>query len=102
MGISNVSVEAGLSDAKHVSAKETSLLHKRTPNPRSGLRPGRGMSYEQFEEYILNAINKHISRDLTISTEDQLWEGRNAARAIAKALRVEGLRVPRPTEDFAP
>ncbi len=57
------------------------------------------MTYDQFEEHVFEAISTHISKDVTIEPYDQQWEIRNAARTLAKALRIEGLPVPHPDED---
>lgn len=49
---------------------------------------------EQFLETISEAVQRHISRDKAIVTEDQAWENRNLARTVAQSLRQYGLRVP--------
>tara|TARA_Y100000310_G_scaffold318429_1_gene372473 strand:- start:403 stop:573 length:171 start_codon:yes stop_codon:yes gene_type:complete len=52
------------------------------------------LTEEQFVEIVSEVLNQHISRDPIMTNEDMDWEARNAARAIAKTLRIYGLRVP--------
>lgn len=58
------------------------------------------MTWDQFEEYVRDAINMNISR-ATLTRVDLRYETANAARTLANSLRLEGLHIPSPegTED---
>lgn len=57
------------------------------------------MTYDQFEEYVREAIQRGISRDPAINDPGDVdYEEKGVAKALALALRVEGFRIPHPDD----
>lgn len=54
------------------------------------------MTYERFQEYLEEAVKKHISRDPSLHQSDMDWENQNLAETLVKNLRLEGLAIERP------
>ena len=46
------------------------------------------MTEDQFLEIVTDSVEHHISRDTTISEEDQKWETRNLAKKLAYRIRM--------------
>ncbi len=53
------------------------------------------ITYDQFEEIVAEALDKHVSRDTSLDATDFKYETGNVVEAIAVQLRLHGLLVPR-------
>lgn len=52
------------------------------------------LTEDQFVEIVVEAIDRHVSRDASVAQADQSWEARNAAKTISRGLRLQGVAVP--------
>lgn len=57
------------------------------------------ITYEQFEEVVANAIEKHVSLDPDIAGVDQQWEAHNVAETLSNELRKWGIAIPAPGDN---